>query len=660
MIRKRVTGAVLAVVLSASVLSSGNAGSVSQAAYKFDKSKKAVTQLENIFTTVDLMDATIDELSAEMKKGHVTSAQLVQMYIDRIHAYDKKKKLNSIISINPNAISDAKKLDKERKAGKVRGPLHGIPVIVKDNYDLKGTATTAGSLSLLDLVSQKDSFVVKKLKAAGAVVIAKANMSEFASSAVFSHSLVGGDAHNPYDITRSPAGSSGGTAVAIASNFATIGFGTDTGGSIRNPSSWCNLFGIRPSKGLTSIDGVVPLMASRDTTGPMTRTAKDLAYGLEAIAGTDSNDDFTKEADADKLRGKGYTKYLSASGLKGKRIGYLTSSFSSKVEYEDVDGQPITDYYFPDAKIEQMVRRTRADLRKAGATFVDMSDVLTDDLLYECSDGATEITIEYDINKYLHAHGDNAPFKTLKDIIENGKEGIDYDNLSTDPSDIETYASTFELTTNPYSVKTNGYMRLPSWENTLSYRQILINAMKQKNVDAIMFISEVNVPMHEDMYSEGQQYNLNQNAYYYYSQVFGPSMGCPDMVIPMGFSETDASCPKAMPLGMHVVGKFGDEKTLMQIAYAYQKQAGSDIRRIPDTSPALKDKNLNSYLDSLMNEVYMIDYSRFKKKPKGKIKLMQVAYNKAANVKKSDPNAVYSAAKNLAKAYDRVMASKKK
>ena len=293
---KRVIYAGMAVIVSVVMMLSDGGGlfiyaAAAEASYEFDHEKTAVAQLEDLFTTIDIMDATVASLSDEMKKGNVTSEQLVQMYIDRIRTYDKKKKLNSVISINPNALKEARALDEERAAGKVRGPLHGIPIVVKDNYDVTGTATTGGSLALADFISEKDAFTVKKLKAAGAVVIAKANLSEFASSAWDSHSLIGGNTHNPYDVTRSPAGSSGGTAVAVAANFATIGFGTDTGGSIRNPSSSCNLYGIRPSKGLTSIDGIIPLTGFKDTTGPMARTAEDMALALETMAGTDPNDD---------------------------------------------------------------------------------------------------------------------------------------------------------------------------------------------------------------------------------------------------------------------------------------------------------------------------------------------------------------------------------
>ncbi len=635
-----------------------------EAEYEFDHSKSAVSQLEDLFTTIDIMEATVAGLSDEMEQGNVTSEQLVQMYIDRIRAYDRKKKINSIISINPNALSDARALDAERAAGKVRGPLHGIPVLVKDNYDLTGTASTAGSLALAGWTSNKDSFAVKKLKEAGAVVIAKANLSEFASSAFDSHSLIGGYTHNPYDITRSPAGSSGGTGAAIAANFAVIGYGTDTGGSIRNPSSWCNLYGIRPSKGLTSIDGVVPLYATNDTTGPMARTAEDMAIGLETIAGTDQNDDWTQEADADALLGDGYSRYLSEEGLKGKRIGYLKSSFSLDTVIETEEGEQEYKKY-PDAKVTQMILRTRADLRKAGASFVDMSDLLNDDdinAVYEEIMNSSIDSTEYDTNKYLHDHGGNAPFDTLKALLSTGKYGIDYTNLYDNPKYVATLADTFEETKNPYDLEIDGYKRHQSWEKSLKVRKDLKAAMDEKNVDAIMFVQEVNVPIHdvENLVDSPQiRPSINDQASAY-SFLYSANVGCPEMVIPMGFSETDADCPVPMPIGMHLFGRFGDERTLMQIAYAYEQQAGPDIRQAPSTTPALRDPNLNAFLVALMEESYNIDYSLFGTKPEGKAKILEKAFDKAAAVDKSDPYAVYKAAYELAKSYDKTVGALKK
>ena len=189
----------------------------------------ASRKLEDLFTTVDLMDATITELQEEMTAGHLTSVQLTEMYIDRIRAYDEKLKLNSIISINPAALSDAAALDQERAEGKSRGPLHGIPIVVKANYDVAGMATSAGSNALAGMIASEDSFVVKRLKEAGAVILAQANMSEYATSGTDSRSTLGGVVHNAYDQTKTPAGSSGGTAVAVTCNFAAAGLGTDTG-----------------------------------------------------------------------------------------------------------------------------------------------------------------------------------------------------------------------------------------------------------------------------------------------------------------------------------------------------------------------------------------------------------------------------------------------
>ncbi|MBE6026516.1 MAG: hypothetical protein E7229_06360 [Clostridiales bacterium] len=229
--------------------------------------------------------------------------------------------------MNPEALEEARKLDREREEGNVRGPLHGIPVVVKANIDVQGMATTAGARILEDMIAPEDSFVVSQLKDAGAVILGQANMSEFAYATASSRSTLGGYVHNAYDTTKTPAGSSGGSAVAVTCNFAAAGVGTDTGGSIRNPSSFGNIYGMRPSKGLVSVSGILPLKAYKDTAGPMARTAEDMAIMLEAMAGTDQNDDYTLEVDADALAAGDYAAGLSADGLKGAKIGYLSYSF---------------------------------------------------------------------------------------------------------------------------------------------------------------------------------------------------------------------------------------------------------------------------------------------------------------------------------------------
>ena len=602
-------------------------------------------ELEDLFTTIDIMDASIEDLQSEMTAGHVTAEQLAQMYIDRINTYDQKLKLNSIISINPNALSDAAALDKERSEGKVRGPLHGIPIVVKANYDVAGMANSAGSRLLADNIVSTDSYVVKKLKDAGAVILAQANLSEFAFSAADSISTLGDNVHNAYDGDKTPAGSSGGTAVAVTCNFAAAGLGTDTGGSIRNPSSFSNLYGIRPSKGLTSIDGVIPLNAERDTTGPIARTAEDMALMLQTMAGTDAKDDYTQEADADALVGDGYMDSLSPDALKGKKIGYLESSFL--IIGEDEEGNPT--YTVPNARIQSMMNKTLSNLRKAGATLVDLYDVMPDDDVNVYAAGATGGSFEYDMNKYLHDKGDEAPFNTVKDMIFSG-EGINYFYLSYYVDDPDNLADSFEETVNTYTEDFGGYKRSASWEDTLAGRDYVSQVMEENDIDAVMYLWYYNaVP---DLTSD--QFEDSDAGYGY---LFGPAMGLPEMSIPMGFSDTDGEYTSEMPLGLNIFSDFGHEETLMEIAYAYEQQAGDIIRKMPERVPAIEDENLNEYLENLMDDVYSIDYAKYNKKPEGKVQLMLNAYDKAKDVDLKDPYATYDAAAKLARAYDRVMAA---
>jgi Asp-tRNA(Asn)/Glu-tRNA(Gln) amidotransferase A subunit family amidase len=603
-----------------------------------ETAKSASEELEEIFTTLDLMDATISELTEEMEKGNLTAEQLTQMYIDRINAYDDSLKLNSIISINPNALNDAKELDKERKAGNIKGKLHGIPIIVKDNYDVAGMATTAGSNALANSIASEDCYVVKQLKEQGAIILAKANMSEFASSGGNSRSTLGGNVHNAYDTTRTAAGSSGGSAVAVTSNFAAAALGTDTGASIRRPSSFSNIYGIRPSKGLTSIEGVIPCSAERDVTGPMCRTAEDLALMLEVIAGTDSDDSFTVEADADALKADGYTTSLSATGLKGKKIGYLSNSFGYNITSDDNYAGEKT--VALDKKIAGMVKKTRATLRKAGAEFVNITDLLPESYISSMSNGTWVSTFEYDMNTYLSKLGSSAPIKTVKEILATGY-GIGHSNIT-----VWNAADSLETTYNPYTE--NG--RTTAWANMLKFRNEISKILEDNGIDAVMYVSENNIP---DKESSSDYWNESNRAYYISS--IAPVAGLPDIMIPMGMSETDSDTENAMPLGMSMFSSYGNEKTLLEIAYAYEQQAGESIRQMPSSVPALEDKNVEEFLENLMEKVYDIDYSSYTVYPTGKVNLMYKKYEAAAVVDYSDVSATYQAAYKLAKAYDSVM-----
>jgi amidase len=318
--------------------------------------------------SVDLMSVTIEQLDAAMSKGTLSSEQLVKLYLKRIDVYDKQGPgINAVITLNPKALETAKALDKERKAKGPRGPLHGIPIVLKDNYDTFDLPTTAGSQLLAGSLPPDDAYVVKKLRDAGVVIVAKVNLSEFAGSGGSvsgapeelvakgsvpnGFSSMGLQTHNPHDLERGPAGSSGGTGAAIASGFAQFGLGTDTGGSIRGPSSANGIVGLKPTHGLMSRDGIVPLALSFDTGGPMARSVSDIALALGAMTGVDPAD-----AATNKSAGKyetDYTKYLKAGALKGARIG-IARDFLGK--------DPGTD-----AVVEQAIQI----LKSLGAVVVD-------------------------------------------------------------------------------------------------------------------------------------------------------------------------------------------------------------------------------------------------------------------------------------------------
>jgi len=316
-----------------------------------------------------LETATIADLQAAFAKGTLTSEKLTELYLARVAAYDKQgPALNAFITLNPNALAVAKALDAERKAGKVRGPLHGIPIVLKDNFDTFDLPTTGGSQLLEGSLPPDDAYVVKKLRDAGVIILAKANLSEWAGGggsvsgatdpAVLKagavpngFSSMGLQTHNPHDLARGPSGSSGGTGASIAAVFAQFGMGTDTGGSVRGPSSANGIVGLKPTHGLLSRDGIIPLALSLDTGGPMARSVYDVAVALGVMTGVDKADDATKKS-AGKFE-KDYTKFLKIGSLKGARIG-IARDFSGK-----------------DPEVDRVVNEAVATLTKLGAVVVD-------------------------------------------------------------------------------------------------------------------------------------------------------------------------------------------------------------------------------------------------------------------------------------------------
>ncbi|MFN0124891.1 MAG: amidase, partial [Blastocatellia bacterium] len=265
------------------------------------------------------VETTIADIHRAMRAGKLTSRQLVAAYLRRINAYDQSTGLNAIVVGNPHALAEADKLDAEFRRTKKLRPLHGIPVIVKDNYDTKDLQTTGGSAALKGSLPPDDAFQVRRLREAGAIVLAKSNMDEWAFRPVVTESSTAGVTRNPYDLERVPAGSSGGTAAAVAASFGAVGLGTDTGNSIRGPASHNALVGIRATMGLTSRDGIIPLFLRQDVGGPLARTLTDAVRVLEVIAGHDPADPVTKMSEG-KIP-KSYTQFLRKDGLKGARLG---------------------------------------------------------------------------------------------------------------------------------------------------------------------------------------------------------------------------------------------------------------------------------------------------------------------------------------------------
>lgn len=347
-----------------------------------------------------LEEATVANINAAFDAGALTSEQLTQLYLNRIDAYDEQgPNLNSIITINPNALETAAELDAERGATGPRSLLHGIPVILKDNYDTFDLPTTGGSDTLAGSIPPDDAFTVQQFRDAGAVILGKANLSEFALTAGWNgYSSFGGQTLNPYKLNRGPAGSSGGTGAAIAANFGVIGTGSDTGGSIRGPAAANGIVGIKPTQGLVSRDGIIPLALSFDIGGPMARTVTDAAISLGTMTGIDPNDPRTFESEGKFY--KDYTPFLKEESLEGARIGVVRNFFGGNAETDQLSEAAIV-------KMEEL-----------GATIVDSVNFSNEflDERSRISNAIFDSEFKPQIEAYLATLAQGYP-QTLGDII---------------------------------------------------------------------------------------------------------------------------------------------------------------------------------------------------------------------------------------------------
>jgi amidase len=484
-------------------------------------------------------ETTIAQIHAAMKAGRLTCRGLVEQYLERIEAYDKAgPAINAIVVVNPDALKLADDMDRQMKSGGMAGPLHCIPAIVKDNFETIGLQSADGSLSLEGFISNKDAFQVKRIKEAGAIVIAKSNMAEFAFTPYETvSSILPGYTKNPYVLDRVTAGSSGGTAAAVAANFGAIGLGSDTGNSIRGPASHQALVGIRSTMGLTSRSGLAPLNLLADIAGPMTRTVADAVAVFQVIAGPDPDDPATiKDSDIARQFGpRGqpesrptYSASLVKDGVKNARIGVLRQAYERETT---------------DAEIVKVFTSALEAIKQAGAIVVDPVRVDLDQVRRPQGVGSCG-GFKYDINRYLAAQGDRVSVKSLADIIKSRR---------FHPSVQRRLEQSQEGTENGPGT--------PECKAEADYRELVraavLKTMDAEKLDAFVYptwsnpprlIGDLNTP-HGDN-----------------SQFFSPTTGFPAINVPMGYTRKNT-----LPAGVTFFGRPWDEATLIKLAYAYEQ-----------------------------------------------------------------------------------------
>jgi Asp-tRNA(Asn)/Glu-tRNA(Gln) amidotransferase A subunit family amidase len=488
----------------------------------------------------DVTETTIAQTQQAIRSHQVTCHEVIEQYLKRITAYDQSTRLNALVLVNPHALAEADSFDaKFKRTQKISG-LQCIGVIVKDNYDTKDLQTTGGSLAMKWFVPATDAFIVQRIRTAGAIILAKSNMAEWAFSPYETVSSIAGITRNPYNLEYVPAGSSGGTAAAVAANLGAVGLGTDTGNSIRGPSSHDALVGIRPSIGLTSRDGIIPLFLSADVGGPIVRTVEDAATLLDVVAGYDPADPITKNSDGHIPRS--YKAFLDPHGLKGARIGVY---------------RPYIDEATADPQVKALTEKAIEDLKSQGAQIVDPFVIPNFEALTKnvfCGDFQT------DLNAYLAKHGQGATYKTLAEIIASGLY-LPY---------IEARLK-HTAAAKPNS-QADGTLCPDVYHNAgkLAFRNAIHAAMVQHRVQAIIYPTWSNAPrkVGDDKSPAGDN-----------SQVLSPQSGFPAITVPMGYTHGD------LPAGLTFLGDSFDEGTLIKLAYAYEQ--ATKHRHAPPLFPPL-------------------------------------------------------------------------
>lgn len=478
----------------------------------------------------DVFESSIRQIQAALERGDVDSQTLVQQYLDRISAYDKQgPRLNSIVRVNPQALALARSLDAERHRSGPRGPLHGVPLVVKDNYNTDDLPTTGGSVALADFVPSENAAQVDKLIAAGAIILAKTNLHEYAYGITSIGSLIG-QTRNPYDPRRVPGGSSGGTGAAVAASFAAAGFGSDTCGSIRIPSAYNNLIGLRPSKGLSSIFGVLPLSHTQDVAGPLARSAEDLAIILDIVSGFDPRDEATEIMR--ELPPPGFVDALNSANLTELRIGRLEDYF------EDADAAVV-------AALDEVLQW----YEQRGATIVEIEIPDMGELIRRS--GLIGHEFVPDLNNYFARFADDEALN-LNTIVSEGLYHEAVDGVLSRSNAAEFDAQAYQAA---LAVR-------------VELRTAIEAVLAEQDLDAIAYPTIRRTQVFTGESQPGSNCSLSANS------------GLPALSMPAGFS------PDGLPIGLELLGGFLQDAELLAIAYAHE--SGANSRQAPSTTPPLQ------------------------------------------------------------------------
>ena len=499
--------------------------------------------------TFDLTTASIEDINAAFDAGALTSEKLVGLYLKRIEAYDDKgPKINAVLALNPKALQTAKQLDAERTTKGPRSPLHGIPVIVKDVFDTADMPTTGGYLPLKGVIPARDATIVKKLRDAGAIILAKVNQSDwYAQPDTMASSTLGGSSLNPFALDRTPGWSSAGTGAGLAAHFGTIGLGSETGFSIRTPTSDSNLFGLSTTSGLISRSGQMWSYITGERGGPMAHGVYDLAATLDVIAGFDSDDLWTANS-LGKMPMKPYVSFIDKAGLKGARVGVLKEAWA---------------FTPSDPAVIELAKSAIKVFGDNGAKVYEPVSLELDLVQYlQANSFPSRYERIHAINQYLAHQGPNYPFKNASELL------LDHPGVPGRPADKEQIAKLVDLDRDPeYRATLEGKAKL---------REAVIALMDRYQLDALIYPHKLHGPLKIGPREDPERkYTANQMS---------PLTGLPAFIVPMGFT------PQGLPVGLEILGRPWSEPMLIKLASGFE--AVTKNRRVPQSTPALVGEHL--------------------------------------------------------------------